>query len=384
VSTTALRQQPTVTSPPARLERRQLARLMAWYLVSRATVWAAILGAWTLRPELSLYALVRRLDAAWYLDTARFGYAAEPATHAAIEQGSAVLRGAFFPLWPLLVRFARVPGVPLEASATVLATALGFGVVVGSWLLVARLVDREAGDRAALLVCFFPGSVALSVAYAEALMLCLVVACLLALHERRWWTAGVLAALATATRPNAIAILPACAWAAAVAIRQRREWRSVVAPLLAPVGVLAFHGYLWWHTGRRDAWQLIQRNGWDEQIDLGVRNAQRLRDLVLWRQPDPGTVLLGVGLLVLLAGLWALWRWRPPGTLWLYTAGAIGLALLARTLGPRPRFLLTAIPLIWALAVWLREEHFRVVLSASATGLAILSAMYIVGSVAKL
>jgi hypothetical protein len=373
------------TVPPVRPDRGTLARLAGWYALSRLVVWAAVLGGWTLQPDRSLYALVRRLDASWYLDIARFGYAAQAATETAVEaQGAAVLRGAFSPLWPLLVRVVRVPGVPLEISATVLALLLGFGVVVGSWVLVARLVDRAAADRAAVLVAFFPGSVVFSIAYAEALTLCLVVACLLALHERRWLLAGIAAALATAARPNALALVGACAWAAAAAIRRNGDWRSVVAPVLAPLGAVVFHGFLWWRTGRMDAWQLIQRNGWDERVDLGVHNAQRLGELIRWSEPDPGTVLLGAGVLVVAVGAWALWRWRPPGALSIYAAGVIGLAMIARTLGPRPRFVLTALPLVWALAVWLRGERFRAVLVASSGGLAITAVLYIVGSVAKL
>lgn len=348
-------------------------------------VWAAVLGGWALRPDLSLDALLRRLDASWYLSIARFGYSAQAATTSAIEdEGGAVLRGAFSPLWPLLIRAVRVAGVPLEASATVLVTVLGFGVVVGSWVLVARMADRAAADRAALMVSFFPGSVVFSIAYAEALMLCLVVGCLLALQRRRWAIAGVLGALATATRPNAIAIVGACAWAALRAIRRNGDWRSVIAPALAPLGAAGFHAFLWRRTGRADAWNLIQQNGWDEEVDFGARNVERLGALVRWSQPDPGTVLVGIGLVVLVAGAWALWRWRPPGELVIYAAGVIGLALAARTLGLRPRFLLTALPLVWALGIWLRGERFWAALLASSGGLAVLAVLYIVGSLAKL
>jgi hypothetical protein len=346
-------------------------------------VWAAVVAGWTLRPELELRALLRRLDASWYIETARLGYEAQAATPDAIAADPGVLRGAFFPLWPLLVRTTDPPGVPLEVSATVLATILGFGVVVGSWVLVARLTDRVTADRAALLVCVFPGSFVLSIAYAEALMLCLAVACLLALQDRRWVLAGIAAALATATRPNAIALVAACGWAVVVAVRRRREWASLVAPALAPLGAVAFHAYLWWRTGQLDAWNLIQRNGWDEQVDLGARNLDRLGTLARWDAPDAGTVLIGLGAVTVVVACWALWRWRPPGELVLYAAGVVGLALVAQTLGPRPRFVFTAIPLVWALAVWLSGEWFRLLTLASTGGLAVLSVLYIVGSVAK-
>lgn len=377
---------PVTAAPEPRVlrpDRRTLGLLLRWYAVSRVVVWAAVLAVGTLRRDLSMLALLRRLDASWYLDTARLGYAAQPATPDAVAADPAVLRGAFYPLWPLLARFTRPPGVSLEVSATVVVTLLGFGVVVASWMLVARVADRSAADRAAVLVSVFPGSFVLSVAYAEALMLCLAVSCLLALVEQRWWLAGLTAALATATRPNAVVLLPVCLWAAGVAIARHREWRSLAAPALAPLGVIGFHGYLWWLTGRIDAWTLIQRNGWDERVDLGARNIDRIQTLLRWDGPDPGTVLIGIGLVVAVVGAWALWRWRPPTVFALYAAGVVALALVARTLGPRPRFVFTALPLIWAIAVWLEGERYRTLVAVSCAGLAMLSAMYLVGSVAK-
>jgi hypothetical protein len=369
--------------PQLRPDRAVLGRLLAWYGVSRGIVWVAVLAGRSLQPELELWALLRRLDASWYIETARLGYEAQAATPDAIAADPGVLRGAFFPLWPLLVRATNPPGVPLEVSATVLATVLGFGVVVGSWVLVARLTDRVTADRAALLVCVFPGSFVLSIAYAEALMLCLVVLCLLALQDRRWVLAGAAAALATATRPNAVVLVGVCAWAAVVAVGRRREWAGLVAPALAPLGALAFHGYLWWRTGRPDAWNLIQRNGWEERVDFGARNVDRFATLARWDAPDAGTVLIGLGAVSVVVACWALWRWRPPGELVLYAVGVVGLALVAHTLGPRPRFVFTAIPLVWALGVWLRGEWFRLATLASTAGLAVLSVLYIVGSVAK-
>lgn len=363
--------------------RPPLRRLAAWYVASRAVVWAAVLAGWTLRPDLPLVALLRRLDASRYIDIAREGYAAHAATPGAIAADPAVLRGAFFPLWPMLVRVTTPPGLSTAWWATLLATALGFGVVVASWLLVRGLGDADAADRAALLTCCFPGAVVLSTAYAEALTLCLVCACLLAVRDRRWWMAGLSAALATAARPNAIALLPALAWVAVVAIRDRRDWTALATVLLAPLGVLGFHGFLWWRTGRRDAWQLIQRNGWDERIDFGTRTASRIGDLVTWDDPDPGTVLLGFGMLVVIVATWALWRWRPPVEWVLYAAGVLGLAVGAATLGPRPRFVFTALPLVWALGAWLRGSAFRLAVVLSTGGLAALAVMYIVGSVAK-
>src|SRR5207302_5593334 len=128
--------------------------------------------------------------------------------------------------------------------------------------------DRRVADRAAVLFAFSPGAFVLSLVYAEGLLVLLSAACLLALLERRWLLAGVLAALAGATRPNATAAMLACAWAAGVAIWKDREWRAAVAPLLAPVGVLGFFVFLWWHTGGAVIWFRGEFQGWGGRVGL--------------------------------------------------------------------------------------------------------------------
>ena len=74
----------------------------------------------------------------------------------------------------------------------------------------------------------------LSFAYTEALLLVFAMACLWCLMEERWVLAGVLAAFGTATRPNGLALVLACAVASFLAIRSERDWKSLAAPLLAP------------------------------------------------------------------------------------------------------------------------------------------------------
>jgi len=49
--------------------------------------------------------------------------------------------------------------------------------------------------------------------------------------------------------------------AAVYAIRLRREWRSLLAPLLSPVGIVAFFCFLWVRTGNPLAWYVTQREG---------------------------------------------------------------------------------------------------------------------------
>ena len=149
-------------------------------------------------------------------------------------------RAAFFPLFPMVARvFDRIlpGGDTLAALGLNVLLAVAGMIVVGH--LARRLYDNDVAERAMVLFAVFPGSFVLSYAYAEALLILLAALCLWFLLDERWLLAGVAAALATATRPNGIALVAACLVASFIAIKQRRDWGSLIAPLLAPVGFVA-------------------------------------------------------------------------------------------------------------------------------------------------
>ena len=58
--------------------------------------------------------------------------------------------------------------------------------------------------------------------------------------------------------PFAIALCLACAVAAYIAIRDRRDWWALAAPLLSPLGYIGFQVFLAQHTGERGAWFRVQ------------------------------------------------------------------------------------------------------------------------------
>jgi hypothetical protein len=58
----------------------------------------------------------------------------------------------------------------------------------------------------------------------------------------------------------------ACAVTAGIAIRQHDDRSSLVAPVLAPLGFLAFLGYLWWRTGEAGYWFRANHAYWHDRI----------------------------------------------------------------------------------------------------------------------
>jgi hypothetical protein len=334
------------------------------YLAARLVVFVALWSASRLVPSTGLATMVSAWDGGWYLATARDGYP----TDLEIVQGKAVQSTiAFFPLYPLCIRALHaVFGLSYQAAGLLVAGLAGIVAVVLLRVLLDRLWGSEAADRGVVLFCFFPGALALSLTYSEALMLALTIGCLLALVSGRWVSAGVLAALATACRPNAIVLVVACGWASFTAIRAGRDWRSLAAPLLSPVGFIAFQGYLWAHTGTADAWWRTQREGWGERLAPGA-TWDKIAEFIEAPLVDVNITVAMAGIVFIAVSTVLLVRARPPATILVYTAGIVLLALLSQTLGPRPRFILTAFPLVVVVGRWLRGSTFALVVGCSAT-----------------
>lgn len=335
-----------------------MTRPLAIFAASRLVVLAGMWLGTRLRPELSLADVSSTWDGGWYLLVAEAGYPA------AIPDGQSTL--VFFPLYPLLVRLAAdLPGVTPIAAGLVVGMAAAAAGAVALWFLAREVWDGEVADRVVLLFSFFPGSFVLSMVYADGVMIALAAACLWALVTRRWLTAGVLAALATASRPNAVALVAACAWASAVAIRRDRAWRSLVAPLLAPAGIGAFFAFLWVRTGEATAWFQAERAGWDERV-TPFAVVDDVRQLVRDPFVDTNNTVVVVGTIVAVTGLVLLLRTRAPGALVVYGAVVVGLALVSETLGLRPRFVLTAFPVLCGFALHLRGTALTTVVALSA------------------
>lgn len=204
-----------------------------------------------------------RFDGRWYLLLAEHGYPVT-ALHAKSTLG-------FFPLYPLVARtLAWVTTMPVPVAALLTSLAGGLAAAVLVQRLATGWWGEQAGRRAVLIFCLFPGSVVFSMAYSECLTLPLAVGCLLALRSQRWWLAGILAGLATAVEPVALVLVPVCIVAAVRQIR-RSGWsdpvarRSLAAPLLTPLGIGCLAIFFWIWTGTPFAAYLAQHYGWHQQ-----------------------------------------------------------------------------------------------------------------------
>ncbi len=293
-------------------------------------------------------------DGRWYLDLVRLGYPDSIPANITYEQVEA--RAAFFPLYPWTV---RVADAVLPGGDTVAALAINFVLgaisVVLVGLLARRLYNVSVAARAMTLYAVFPGSAILSFAYSEALLIVLAAACLLLLLDERWLLAGLTAALATGTRPNGIAVVAACMVASYFAIRERRQWWSLISVALAPVGFVFFQWYVDHTAGERGAWFRVQREAWSEGTSFGATAVTNTLGFFTSPLSSPADALTALSMATLVFMVFCAWRARLSWILVAYCVVVIALMLIPETVTARPRFLFTAFPLFIAVAAWWPE-----------------------------
>jgi hypothetical protein len=138
-----------------------------------------------------------RWDSVWYLTIAQSGYG----------HGGQALRTTFFPLYPMMVRGVGVV-IGSDLIAGVLISLVCFGIAL---VVLYRLAALELGDELAricvTLVAFFPMSYYFSAIYTESLFLALSVGCIYQARRGRWASAGVLGALAAASRNSGVVLV---------------------------------------------------------------------------------------------------------------------------------------------------------------------------------
>ncbi len=365
--------------------------VMLVYLASRVLLLAIALidverRHWSLLGELENW------DGGWYRALATDGYKHE-VLHSYTTTG-------FFPLYPMLIwpvsrlllatttpatwQAAEIAGLVISGIGGLVATVLVQRLAAGWW-------GEAAGRRAAMLFALFPGSVVFSMVYAEGIMIPLAIGCILALQERRWLLAGLLAALATASEPEAAVLVVVCAVSVGVELR-RHGWRvgrrSLAAPLLAPAGLIGVIAYLWAWTGTPLAYWQAQHYAWNERFDplalihLGIRLANHI-SFAHFNHP---TINLNwpvglTGAVVLLVLLVLMFRIRHTISIeaWVWTLGISFIAVTSEWVPPNPRLLITAFPAVIVLGYYFARRAFAWVLLADGALLAGMSLLTFVG-----
>jgi hypothetical protein len=293
-------------------------------------------------------------DGTYYLNIAEHGY----------HVGAVVGRfpdAVYFPLFPLLTKFVA----PFLGGSFALAALLISNLATLAALIALAILARCAGLRAenarmaAWLTVFSPAAVALSMAYADSLLLALLACALLAAGSRRSVLAGLALAGACLARPTGILFVLPVAFALDRASMDTGDGRSrsiaarawTLAPLLLGVGALAaFSAFEGMSLGDPLAW-ISGQAAWAR---YSLPNM--LMHPVAW----PALILTAYPLLALSLAIPVVLRSRFRRDLTL--PAALGAIVASQRILSAARYLLVAPSIVWALA---EEEPRRRRLIAS-------------------
>jgi hypothetical protein len=363
------------------------------FLAHVAVVFTAAVGTavltpgreWT-RPEIAgvgryLVAPLAIWDGGWYAEVAEGGYGARPEA------------AAFWPLFPLVLRAgSAVTGWGPLTVGVLVSNAAFLPALVALYRLVRLDHGAAAAARAVWLLALCPTAFYFSAAYTESLFLLLTVGSVLCARTGRWWPAGMLAALAAATRNTGVLVLLPLA---ALVVEEhgwgdiRGWWRHAVPLALVPLGPLLFA----WHLDRLWGDPLLPlhaRAYWDrhgawpwETLVAAIRHYPRA---LTGDVPAGDQVAATIGLPALLSALALLPAcFRCLGT----GQGLFAVAAICAPLAnpaaydpllSMPRYLVVVYPLVVALALRVRSPVIvAVVLLADTVALVSLLAFFAQG-----
>jgi Gpi18-like mannosyltransferase len=169
----------------------------------------------------------QRFDSNWYLKIAQSGYSE--------IDGST----AFFPLYPLLIKFfGFILGNNLLAGLLISNAAL-LGALVLLFKLSAEYFEVGVVRRSLVYIILFPTSFFFFAAYTEAPFLLMVLAAFLAAKRQRWLMAALFGSLAALTRLQGVLMFIPLVY---MWWRQtdNRRWLNGMALVLIPLSTLSF------------------------------------------------------------------------------------------------------------------------------------------------
>jgi len=162
----------------------------------------------------------------------------------------------FFPFYPLVTRFfASLFGgglTNIAISGLFVSNASLLVALMGLWKLIRLDYKEGIAKSMIILLLLFPTSFYFGAFYTEGLVLALIIWCFYSARKGNWVLAGVLGAMATATRITAIALIPGILYEV-WRYKKENPQKSLIMPtvtlILIPAGLVIYMSYLYRVTG---------------------------------------------------------------------------------------------------------------------------------------
>ena len=171
-------------------------------------------------------------DGVHYLTIARKGYL-----------GTGLIQ-AFFPLYPLLVRFLNIIFQNRLLTAIVLSNLMSIAMLLSFYLLIKDDL-KKTWSIAILLLMIFPSSFFFGASYSESLFLTLIFLSFYFFKKEKLFWVVILTSLASATRVVGIFLVPAFIIAQFFKKKNKIKLKKVLLICLGSLGLLIYMFYLW-------------------------------------------------------------------------------------------------------------------------------------------
>ena len=199
---------------------------------------------------------------------------------------------------------------------------LAFAGAMAMLLRVAQLdLDSERAEGAVLLAVVFPFAFVLGRSDADAMFLLFALGAFYGFRQQLWIVGGLCGAVATATIPTGILILPALAWIGFRDSGARRAW-VVSALLLTAAGFCGYLSYMYYRAGPPGGWADAM-NRWG--FHLGQAPWLSLQHIFTSHQA-PADALNGIVTLIALVSVPVVW-WGLNGGYAIYMLAMLWLPL---------------------------------------------------------
>jgi hypothetical protein len=313
----------------------------------------------------------QRGDGSWYMSIAKGGYERRAFT-ADVQRN-----WAFFPLFPLVLRAAS----HLTGELPLTGIALSHLFFFFALLLLHRTallfgLDADDARRTVFYIAAFPVSYFFSLLITESLFLLLTVGGFYAAKREHWLAAGLLGALASATRATGILLLPALALVYWETYRTLKPRLNFLPLLLIPAGLLSYMYFLREITGNPFAFRdILVAWGRKPRFFLATLYDYVSDPLLLAIPWDFRLVNFLCASTALACG--AALLWRRSWSLAFYTLAATFVTLTSGMLQSQARYAMLVFPAFMALAAAGRDpRRDRLMRTAALILLAMMTVLY--------
>lgn len=301
---------------------------------------------------------------------------------------------AFFPVFPGLLAlfqkifqlswlsFSNLPGL-FFIIFLLFQLLVTYGIALLLFIFVKDLFKKTKQQAWWTVIAFlsFPTSLFFGALYNEGLFLLLVLGSFLAAHHKKWWLAGILGMIVSATRVVGLAIWPALLlelWLSVnkvnsfsdlqknITIKKileflKKEWKNISAVSLSLLGLGSYMFYLWKVFGDPLYFFHLQ-----SEFGAGRQEGIILLPQVIWRYIK---ILMTVPYdwklfayiqefvfsLITLGSLLVFWKKIRPSHL-LFSLLVFILPTLTGTLSSMPRYILVCFPIFFLLGEFLQKN----------------------------